>query len=187
MARGANVAVDDRIGETGHLTCVDGARPAVEHHGQRCIETDQPRQALRPAGAGQQTKIDFGQSDPRTACRDAIVASGCELAPTAQRAAVERGDDGLARVGEALNDVGQMRRLRRQVELADIRAGAEALARACEHDRTHGLVGDCTVERRDESDAHVFRQRVDGRMVDRDQRDGAVSGKRHDRGIGRQR
>src|SRR5207248_8728056 len=99
------------------------------------IETDEPRQTLRPPRPGQQAEIDFGQSYPRTACRDAIVASGRELAPTSQRAAVKRGDDGLGRVGKTLDDVGQMRRLRREIELANVRACAEALARACEHDR----------------------------------------------------
>ena len=183
---GANIFFGDLVDESRGLRRIDCTRLAVEHQRQRGVEADEPRHALRTAGSRKQSEVDLGQADLRPARCDAVVAAGGQFTTTAQRVAVQRHDNRFSRVLETLNDVGQMRRLGRQIELADVGAGAECAARARDHDRAHRGIEDRLIQRFDEAGTHVSRQRVDRRVVDDNHGDAFVARQRHDLGFGGQ-
>ncbi len=184
--RGAEIVADNLVDEAFDFRRVDRARLAVEHHRQRGVEADQTWQQLGSARAGQKSEIDFRQADARAAHGDAVMAAGRELAAAAERVAVKGSDHRLRCVRKALNHVGQMRRLRWQVEFADIGAGTERGAGAGQDDRPDAVVGRCRVECAEQPGTHVAGQRVHRGMVDRDHGDGAVARERHDGRIGGQ-
>ena len=68
---------------------------AAHDHLERLGDTDEARQALRPARAREDAELDLGQPALRAAHGDAVVATERELEPAAEGGAVEGGDDRL--------------------------------------------------------------------------------------------
>ena len=67
-------------------------------HFDRFGDTRQARQSLRSACAGNDAELHFGLADLRVGRRDAIVAGHRDFQSAAERRAVDRHDDRLARV-----------------------------------------------------------------------------------------
>ena len=91
-----DVAGDDRVDDAVLLQLLDRRRVAGEDELERPFRPDEPRQALRAAGAGQEPELDLGQADAGARRRDAVMAAERELEAAAERRAVQRGDDRLA-------------------------------------------------------------------------------------------
>ena len=84
-------------------------------------------------------------------------------------------DDRLRAVVDQCDDVGQVRRLRRLAEFGDVGAGDEGAAGADEHDRAVRGVVARLHQRVRQAGAHRVPERIDRRIVDRDDGDVAVS------------
>ena len=114
-----------------------GHRIALHDHVERGFQPDGARKSLRAAGSGQQPDLHLGQRHLRAGRGHSEGAAERELEAAAEGGAVQRGDDGLgARL--ARGDKRPQRGLghhRRRVELADVGAARELLARPREHDR----------------------------------------------------
>ena len=104
----------------------------------------QARQPLRPAVAGDEAELDLGLAELGVLAGQAHGAGQRQLAASAEREAVDAGDDRLAQVLDGIDDglpavgvlLGRDRRLLRQ--LADVGAGDESLlARSGEDDHAH--------------------------------------------------
>ena len=109
---------------------------------------DQPRHALRPAVARKDPEVHLGLAELGVLARDPDVARHRELAPAAEREAVDRRDHRHAHPldlgGEPLA-FARLRlggaRVRQRVQLADVRAGSERFgARAGEDHRAQVLL-----------------------------------------------
>ena len=152
---------------------------AFEHHLQRVVRADQPRQALRAAGARQQPELDLGETDARLRRRDAIVARQRELEAPAERITVDRGDKGLVAALNRLDHVahGLGVGVRPGREIVHVRPGAENPVRAGEDHRRDARVGGRRSDQRDELGGKRVRERVDGRVVQGENAD-AVPGVR---------
>ena len=70
-------------------------RLAGDDHLQRLLRSDQARQALRAAGAGQEAELDLGQADARRRGSDPEMAGERQLEAAAERGAVQGRDDRL--------------------------------------------------------------------------------------------
>ena len=149
---------------------------AAGHHVERLLDTDDARQALRAARAGQKAEVDLGQPALRRRHGDPVVAAQRDLEAAAQRGAMDRRDEWLACALDRILDLDQARRGRRLAELGDVGAGDERLAVADEHDRLGLRIGDGLADAVQDTDTHLLRQRVDGRIVDRQDRDVTVGG-----------
>ena len=148
---------------------------AGDDHVERRLRPDQPRQALRAAGAGQDADLHLGQPDPGARHGDPVMAGERGFEPAAQRIAVDRGDDRLvALVHHIVMAAAGRRRRRTLAELPDIGPGDKAAARADQHHRLDRGVGVALVERRDDALRHAGRHRVDRRVIDRDDPDLAI-------------
>ena len=166
-----HVAVDNRVDQADLARLRRANRLAGQHQVQRRREPDQPRQPLGAAGAGDDAERDLGHRELRARRRDAPVATQRRLHARAHRRSVDGRDDGhgavlnqphrLAVAG--LEDTG--------LELAHIAAGDERLAGASQHDRTHVRGRTQFPECFAQAGAHIAAHRVDGRAVDRDDRD----------------
>ena len=115
--------------------------------------SDDARQALGAAGAGQHAEGDLGQADlDRPLARDAQVARERDLEAAAHGVAVERGDDELRRLLEAQQRlVGVeaevvLERLVRLFEHVDVGAGAEELLAVAGDDEDVDVVVEARLE-----------------------------------------
>ena len=84
---------------------------------------------------------------------------------------MDRGHDRLADRFHQRDHFGEMRRLRRLVELGDVGPRDESPARAGEHDRGHGRVVARLRERLHQAEPDLVFQGVDRRIVDEDDGD----------------
>ena len=105
-----------------------------------------------------------------------------ELEPAAERVAMNRGDDRLRCVLDILQDrverLGSLERLlarRHRLEDVDVGACHERLAGADEHDRLDGRVVDPSCDRGLDAFQHAGAERVDRRVVDRDDGDAVAT------------
>src|SRR3546814_4821654 len=90
---------------------------------QRLFHPGDAGEAVRTAGAGDQPDLDLGQAHPGARRRDPIMRGERDFEPTAQRRAVQRGDN---RLRTRLDRVARLRprwRLAGLGELLDIRPG----------------------------------------------------------------
>ncbi len=134
----------------------------------RRFGSDQARQALGAAGAGQDADLHFGETHLGARHGDAVMAGERHLEPAAERIAMDRRDHRFRAVVEHVVGAPAGWRGGRPAELADVGAGDKAAAGADQH---HGLdrwVGIAAVDRTDDALRHAGRQRVDRRVVDRD-------------------
>ena len=115
-------------------------RVAGDDHPQRLFRADQARQALGPAGAGQQAELDLGQADPRRRRGDPEMAGERHLEAAAQRRAVQRRDDRLRHRLDLGDDLAEARGLRRLAEFGDVGAGEKGAPGAGDDDRLDGRV-----------------------------------------------
>ena len=162
--------VEDAVGERfGRRDRIAG-----DDHLERLFRADQPRQALRAAGARQKAELDLGQADPRGRRGHPEMAGKRQLEPTAECGAVHRRDDRLRHCLDRGDDLAQPRSLRRLAELGDVGAGEEGAPGAGDDDRLDCRVVAGLAQRFGEPGAHFVLQRIDRRVVDGDDRDLAV-------------
>src|SRR5258708_1499590 len=90
------------VDEADAMRLLGADRPAGKNELQRAALSDQARQALRAAGAGQQAELDFGLAELRRLRGDPEGAGERRLAAAAEREAVHRGDHGFAEVLDQL-------------------------------------------------------------------------------------
>jgi len=127
---------------------VGGQELSRDHHVERPGLTDQPGQALGPAGAGKDPQRDLGEPDlPGILRHHAQVGRERDLEPAADAVSVDRRDDDLRSARELVERflaVEAEHRLEIRLALLqhlDVRAGAEeARHRAREHDDAGVLV-----------------------------------------------
>ena len=172
-----DVAGDDRIDDAVLLQLLDRRRGAGEDELERPFRPDEARQALRAAGAGQETELDLGQADAGAGRRDAVMAAERELEAAAERRAVQRRDDRLADALDRLDDLDQPGRAARLAELRDVGAGREGAPGAGEHRGLNAGVVPDPLEGLDQPGPDLVLQGIDGRVVDGDDGDLAVMGK----------
>ena len=151
-------------------------RRAGEDDVERLLNPDQPRQALRAAGAGNEAELDFRQAAFRRRDGDAVVRRQRDLESAAERRSVQRGDDRLRRVLDPVEHVGKVGRGGRLAEFGNVGAGDEGPPAADDHDGLDRAVRFRRLDAAFEAVADGLRQRVHRRGVDRDQRDLAVDG-----------
>ncbi len=125
--------------------------------------------------AGQEAKLDFGQADARFGERDAEVAGQGQLEPAAQHGAVQRRGNRLRHRLDRGDDIVQARRLGRLAKFGNVRSGEKGAAGAGDHDRLDRGVVARLSQRLGEPGAHLVLQRIDRRVVCRDDRDVAVA------------
>ncbi len=147
---------------------------AGDHHVQRGLHADQSRQALRAAGARQQSQLHFGEAHLHIVRRTSEVTGERDFEPAAEHRAVKRGDDRLPAGFYAQEHVVQQRLLRGLIHFLDVGAGDEVASRAVEDDGLDRRVFVRLDDRRKQAFSDRMRDRVDRRIVDGDERDVAV-------------
>ncbi|MCY1233872.1 hypothetical protein D9M72_464310 [compost metagenome] len=131
-------------------------------------DTDQTRQALRPARARDEAEFDFGEAERCLLAGDATMAGEREFAAAAERSAIHGGDDRLVERLDALDHVRKYRFDRRLAELPDVGATDEGAAGARDDQAPNRGETGRMVERRHQAGANMRRERIDGRIVDGD-------------------
>ena len=118
-------------------------RRAFEHELQRRARADQSRQALRSAGARQESELDLRQAELCAGRRDAVVARQRKLEAAAEAVAVDGRDVDLCARLDRGDDVTYRYRVRRElrIEVVDVGAGAEEPVGAGQDDRLDRSVG----------------------------------------------
>ena len=93
-----------------------------------------------------------------------------DLEPAAERGAVDRRDDRLGAIFDAVDDLRQHRLLERlgRAELGDVGAGEEGLALAGDDHRLDAVVAFRLLDRRDQALPHRRAERVHRRVVRQD-------------------
>ena len=133
----ANHVIEDAGSERGRRP----QRLAVRAHVEREPRAGQPRQPLSAAGAGNDAEQDFRLSDRALGRRDAVVARHRHLETASERVPLDRRDERLRRVLDALQEGMDGRRARQrvfarlqEVEHLDVRPRDERRAGAGEDD-----------------------------------------------------
>ena len=172
-SRGAQVAFDFAI-DQAHLDGLLACHPlAAAYHLNRAGDTDDPRQALGTAGAGDDAERNLGQSDDRAGTCDARVATERKLEAAAQRNAMQCCDDRLS-AGFDRCDHRRQRRVREWLaEFPNVGAADEGLSGADDHDGRDASVLARRLNGIDKAAPHVRRGCIDWRVVDDD--DGHVA------------
>ena len=136
---------------------------------------------MRAACAWNDAQKHFGLADPGIASGHAEVARLCDLEAASERVAVNGGDERLVRVLDPFQQRMGARRSRQRilarlqdVEDLDVGAGNERRSGANQHDGFCGSVGVRTCHRLLDLFPHGRAQRIDGRVVDGDDRDTIV-------------
>ena len=166
-AFGERVVARDAVDEAQRERFVRAHMTARQHQVERGLRTNQAA-ALRAARAGQQAERDFGQPELRARHREPVMRGERDFEAAAERRAVQRDHDRLRARFDPLAYIRQRRRRDRLAELADVGARDEVAAGADDQHRPDRVVGLRGVERVGEAAPHLGGQRVDGRMVDRD-------------------
>ena len=179
--RGRQVAVDDHV-DRALRVCDRGCHRSAGHDRlQRVGDTDQSRQPLRAACAGQHAERDFRQPDHRGGYGDAVVAAQGELESAAEGGAMDRGDHRLAERLDRGNHVVQVRIGNvAGIELGDVGACDECPSGALQNDCLDGGIGLRDGERILESAPHAAGKGVDRRIVDDDHADLVLLLQRYD-------
>jgi hypothetical protein len=168
------VAFDDFVDDAQFLRPAGAHEVAGGDEVERGPRADEPRQALRAAGAGQDSELHLGKPDLGRGQRDTVMAAQRDFEPAAERGAVDRGDDRLCRALDAGDDEVEIGRLERLTEFLDIRAGDEGAPGADDDERTRRAVAEALCQRIEKALAHRPAQRVHRRIVDGDHADRAA-------------
>src|SRR6266545_4502628 len=164
-------------GAQGFLCC---EHPAGQDHVHRDGLADRMSKALRPAGARQDSELDFGLAEARALRRDDQVTCHRELAAAAEAIAGDRGDERRPHAADCIPAVDSPLLVKRNGrtlgELADVRAGSERTLGAAEHDAADGVVTVESLQLGDELVHELARERVELlRPVEKDDRNRVVA------------
>ena len=143
---------------------------------ERIFDPRKARQALCATGAGHEPELDFGQADLRRGRGHAVMAHQRDFEAAAERCPMQSGDHRLRTAFERALDFGKRCALRRLAELGNIRARDKGAARADQDDRFDRGVRCCLPGAVAKAVAHVGRQCVDRRRIDREHGDIAFTG-----------
>ena len=173
----------DRVDDASGVRGRGGHRLSVGADGQRHWHAAQARQALCAARSGNDADVDLGLTNLRIRGRDADVAGYRQLEPAAERRAVDGGDDGFGGVFDLaqarVHSARSFERLRaclQRPEDVDVRADHERPTRADKHDGGRGRICDAARDRARNRVERARGERVDGRVVNRDDSDGVANG-----------
>ena len=159
---------DDFLDQAVLQRVLGADRIAADDHLDREFRTDRARQALGAAGPRQQAELHFGKAELGLLGRDAKVACQSDFETTAERGAVNGGNDRLRRILHQRQHFDEPGRLRRLAEFSDVGAGDEGAAAAGQDDRLHFRIGDRALHGFENTAAHGGAKRVYGRTVNRD-------------------
>jgi len=168
------VAFDDFVDDPVRQRFPSLDRVAGDDHLERLFGSDQARQALGAAGAGQEPELDLGQADARPGNGNAEMAGKRHLEPAAEGRPVKCRYHRLWHRLDHRDDLGEARRLRRLAEFGDVGAGEKGASGAGDD---HGLdrrVLASLAQRLGEAGADLVLERVDWGVVGGDDRDLAV-------------
>ncbi len=166
--------LDELVDHAPGVRLLGAERRSRKDRLQRRLRADQARQALRAAGAGDEAELDLGQAELGRGNGDAVVADQRDLEAAAERCAVDRGDDRLRAVLDRGLRVRQARARERLAEFGDVGAGDEGAPGADQHDRLDGGIGRRLRMPSRKPVAHLRRQRVHRRRIDRQDGDVAL-------------
>src|SRR5262249_50156381 len=122
------------------------------------------------------SELDFGQPDLRGGDRHPVVAHQRHFEAAAERSPVQGGYYRLRTALQRALDFEKGRALRRLAELGNIRARDKGAARADQHDRFDGRVRCGLLRVITKAVAHLRRQGIDRRRIDREHGDIAFTG-----------
>ena len=146
-------------------------RITTKDHLYRELRANRARQALRTARPGQQPELHLRQAELGALDRNAEVTAERGFQAAAERGAVDRGDDRFRRGVERIDHFMQAGRLRRLAKFGDVSPGDEGAAGTGEYDRLHLGVRDRRIDLFEDAATNCRAQRVDRRIVDRDDGD----------------
>ena len=133
MRRRAPIRVTSFLGkfvdDAPFLGVARAERGAGENDVERLLDPDEPRQALRSAGAGNEAELDFRQAAFRRWDGDAVMRGQRDLEPPSQRRSVQCGDHRFRRVLDPVEHVRKVGRGGRLAEFRDV--GAAMKVRPC--------------------------------------------------------
>ncbi len=139
---------------------------------------NQPRQPLRAFGSRHDPQVDLGQAEAGGRAGDTVVPRHRELEPAAERRAVDRHHHRLRAVLDERQELVEVRRLGagpgRRLEVLEVGARDERLARPEHHERLDRRVRRKPPHGRGQLGGHVPAERVDRRIVDPDDGDRAL-------------
>jgi hypothetical protein len=175
---GEQVAFVDRIEELRALELLRGHRIAADDHVDGHVEWHHPRQALRAACAGNQPELDLRQCDLRARRRHPVMAAERQLETPTHAYRMDGGDDRLGGAFDPADDGAEVRFGKRlgRVELADVGATGEGLARAGDDDRRDCRIGLRLAHAFHDAGAQLMAETVDRRIRQRDDRDAVLGG-----------
>eukprot|EP00754_Rhynchopus_humris_P014588 Rhum_TRINITY_DN14396_c0_g1::Rhum_TRINITY_DN14396_c0_g1_i1::g.84953::m.84953 len=165
-----HVAVHDAVQHAKLQRLLRVQRRPGAHQVRRPLRTHQTRHPLRSAGARQQAQVHLRQSQARLRRRHPVVRRQRELAPAAQRHAVDRRHHRLRRRLVRVDHLHQVRSLHPRRELRDVSPRAERPVRPRQHNRVHLLVRRRRLQVLVQPHPHTARQRVHRRVVQRHNR-----------------
>jgi hypothetical protein len=167
------IGIDNLIDDAGGERLRRGQRPALRAHFEREPGAGQPGQPLSPPGSGDDAEVDFRLSDLCVSRRDAEVAGHRHFETSSERVAMDRRNERLRRVLEALQEgmdvPGSRQRVLaglQEVEDLDVGPGNERRAGA---DENGGFCARVRPRPRDglaDGFPHFGAERVDRRVVD---------------------
>ena len=135
---------------------------------------------LRSARARDQPELDLRQAEPRALPRDPVVAAERKLEPAAERKPVDRRHDRLVHRLDRPDQVDQRGRHARLAELGYVGTRGEGALTPGQHHRPRATILPGFRERLHHAFPQRMAERVDWRVLQRDQRDVAVPPIIHD-------
>jgi hypothetical protein len=148
------------------------------------VSTDQSRHTLSAAGARDDAQRHLGHAEAGLRSGHAVVAGQRDLQPTAHDGTVHRSDHRHRQILVAVEQAPVFLFARRTGELTDIRTREESAALAPEHDRGDIRPRKDSLQRQGQSFSHCRSDGVDGRVVNGDDGDLAVTRHADDIGLG---
>ena len=142
----------------------------TDDHVQRRLHPNRAWQPLCATRAGQQTQLDFRQSNEGAGCRHAVVTTQGQLQPAAHAHGVNGSHNGLAGLLHLRNHGVQIGLLQSRLfaKLFNVSAARERLARSRDHDGLHRCIGIGLVQAFNHGTAGGQTQAIDRRVVERD-------------------
>ena len=130
-----DISIDDTVDHSKFLGLSGRHGLAREHHVSGGGDWDEPRHALRAAGARDDPERKFWQTQARIFVRDPIMAGERDFCSGAQRCAVNSGDDGHRRVLDQTENFVIARWTNAGVKFFDVGTRDESFAGTAQYDR----------------------------------------------------
>ena len=172
------VALDQPIDQADGSSFLTADHAAAGGHFKRLGNARDARQALGATSAGEESKLDLGDSEFCGGNGDAVVTAERDLKPPAERGAVDRGNDGLGTSLDPVDDFGEPWKHRRLAKFGDVGAGEERLPGAGNDHRLDACVALGLLDRGDEALANGGAERVHRGVIGRNDQDVTVAGRR---------